>query len=43
MYDGVVSTREEWLAGALDAVATPQERRLLADAAKLLHKLAEAP
>lgn len=43
VYDGVIATREEWLTRALDAVATPYERRLLAEAAKVLHKLADAP
>jgi DNA-binding MarR family transcriptional regulator len=43
VYDGVIATREEWLTQALDAVATAQERRLLADAVKVLHKLADAP
>jgi DNA-binding MarR family transcriptional regulator len=43
VYGGVVATREEWLTRTLDAAATPEERRLLADAAKVLHKLADAP
>jgi DNA-binding MarR family transcriptional regulator len=43
VYDRVVATREEWLIRTMDAVATPDERRLLADAVKVLHKLADAP
>jgi len=39
----VIAQRELWLTRTLDAVATPDERRLLADAIKVLHKLADAP
>jgi DNA-binding MarR family transcriptional regulator len=43
VFDRVIAQREEWLTRTLDAVASPDERRLLADAIKVLHKLADAP
>jgi DNA-binding MarR family transcriptional regulator len=40
--DSIIAEREKWLTRALDAVATPAERRLLADAIVVLNKLADA-
>ncbi len=40
--DSIVAEREKWLTRALDAVATPAERQLLADAIVVLNKLADA-
>jgi DNA-binding MarR family transcriptional regulator len=40
--DSVIAQREQWLTRALDAVATPAERRLLADAVTVLNKLADS-
>jgi DNA-binding MarR family transcriptional regulator len=39
--DSVIAQREEWLTQALDAVATPAERELLAKATTILTKLAD--
>ena len=38
----VIARREEWLTHALDAVATPAEQQLLADATAVLNKLADS-
>ena len=40
--DSVIAQREEWLTRALEAVATPAERQLLADAVVVLNKLADS-
>lgn len=40
--DSVIARREEWLTRALDAVATPAERQVLADAIAVLNKLADS-
>jgi DNA-binding MarR family transcriptional regulator len=38
----VIAQREQWLTRALDAIATPAERQLLADAVTVLNKLADS-
>ena len=40
--DSVIAQREQWLTRALDAMATPAERQLLADAVTVLNKLADS-
>jgi len=40
--DSVIAQREQWLTRALDAIATPAERQLLADAVTVLNKLADS-
>jgi DNA-binding MarR family transcriptional regulator len=40
--DSVIAQREEWLTRALDATTTPAERRLLAEAATILTRLADS-
>jgi DNA-binding MarR family transcriptional regulator len=39
--DSVIQQREHWLTQALDAVTSPAERRLLADATVVLNRLAD--
>jgi DNA-binding MarR family transcriptional regulator len=40
--DSIIAEREKWLTRALDTVAAPAERQLLADAVVVLNKLADA-
>jgi DNA-binding MarR family transcriptional regulator len=40
--DSVIAQREQWLTRALDEIATPAERLLLADAVTVLNKLADS-
>ena len=40
--ESVIARREEWLTRALDAVATPAEQELLAQAIAVLNKLADS-